>query len=281
MKKSLLFISACLISANAFGQWAVFDASNFQRNVITAKNSAQTVVNQVQQIEYQIRMINNQVKALERLSDSDFWASSGVLDKQLHKLEGVASRVLDADRRIAGVIDSINIFTTPKIDIPGGGQNPARAGVPGGGQNPARAGVPGGGQNPTRTHPTSQPTLTAERLNSWEQDLVAATQAALDSQATIEEVRLFTEQARDVLSQSAQADGQVRQMQSTNLMLGIISTQLGSLAMSTGGAARLAAADTSVETAKEASLRQETDAFLRNPELIEGNEQVFTPGHAR
>ena len=68
MKKTLLAASAALALAlttpAAHAQWAVFDASNFSQNILTAARSLQQINNQIQSLQNEATMILNQGQSL-------------------------------------------------------------------------------------------------------------------------------------------------------------------------------------------------------------------------
>jgi conjugal transfer/entry exclusion protein len=68
----------------------------------------------------------------------------------------------------------------------------------------------------------------------------------------------------DILNRSAGADGEVRQLQSTNQMLGIVSAQLGGLTENLATSTRL----TAMMAAEEAQRREAAAAY--NLKLLEG-----------
>lgn len=238
-----------LAAPAAFAQLAVFDPQNFAQSVKQAENGARMVLNQARQIEYQARMIEHQIRVLERATDSEYWKrGNDSLSGQINKIRRIG-RTAEGVHRRAGAI--YEVFE-PYIAV-GGGEALAAEG----------------------------PAVAPEQLAAWNLDLVAASRLARESQVTVAEVQAANETAAVILAESRDADGQVRQLQSANAMLGNISMQLGDISLSASAAADLAAAATATSAARAAADLAAAERYFEAPALDPSAAQGFSPGRDR
>ncbi|HEY6927295.1 MAG TPA: hypothetical protein VI653_27715, partial [Steroidobacteraceae bacterium] len=57
-----------LWASPSFAQWAVFDAANFQENLLNEFNTASQVTNQITQLAHEVSMLQNQAQHLKNLN---------------------------------------------------------------------------------------------------------------------------------------------------------------------------------------------------------------------
>ncbi|HEY6921894.1 MAG TPA: P-type conjugative transfer protein TrbJ [Steroidobacteraceae bacterium] len=57
-----------LCASRSFAQWAVFDAANFQENLLNEFNTASQVTNQITQLAHEVSMLQNQAQHLKNLN---------------------------------------------------------------------------------------------------------------------------------------------------------------------------------------------------------------------
>lgn len=235
----MLAAALALGAPAASAQLAVFDPQNFGQAVLQAEHGARAVLNQARQIEHQVRMIDNQLKALERLARGDLAGMSGGLAGQLARLRRIARTAESLNRRVGTVRERFGEL------FPSQG-------------------------------PASEPADPALRAR-WRGELMAASRLALAARAELADAERAGLDARAALAASAAADGQVRQLQSANALLGVLAVRLNDVALATGAAADLAAVRTAAAAEGEAADRALLERFLAPRDLADGGEARFGP----
>jgi P-type conjugative transfer protein TrbJ len=199
------FLVVCPGQASAAGI-PVFDVSTFKQSLVTAQQAVQQVANQVTQINHQVQMIQNQVRSLQTLGEGRYSALTGNLITQVTQLNSVMDTVRGVGFQINQVDQQFrNLF-------------------------------------PASTDWSSR-NVTQYRgyFDQWSAQLQDATRTAMKSQGVIENIRANNSEAQHILAQSKSADGEVRQLQATNSMLGILANQLGDMTMAMATSGRVSA----------------------------------------
>ena len=65
---TLATLVLALSASPSFAQWAVFDAANFQENLLNEFNTASQVTNQITQLAHEVSMLQNQAQHLKNLN---------------------------------------------------------------------------------------------------------------------------------------------------------------------------------------------------------------------
>jgi len=94
----------------------------------------------------------------------------------------------------------------------------------------------------------------------------------MKAQSVIERSKNYNDQAASILESSNGADGEVRQLQANNQMLGIVSAQLNGLTENLAASSRITAT-----AAAEAAQRREAEQAYRNKLMTGYGGQNTTP----
>jgi P-type conjugative transfer protein TrbJ len=90
--KKLLLLSAttlALLASPAHAQWAVFDAANYAKNIMTAANTLETINNQIRQLQNEaLNLTNLPFSALQQLRDT-----TSVVNQLIQRAQGLAFSV--------------------------------------------------------------------------------------------------------------------------------------------------------------------------------------------
>ena len=101
----------------------------------------------------------------------------------------------------------------------------------------------------------------------WHDELRNAALASMQAQSSIDQIYADNREIQRVLSQSQTADGTVRQLQSTNRLLGVMAMKLTELWKVQATTARLAATATAIKNTRESQAREEERRFWSNHPL--------------
>lgn len=126
----VLMLAAVAVSASpdpAQAQWAVFDASNFSQNVLTATRELQQVNNQIQSLQHQAQMILNQGQMLVNQGKNLTSLASSPLtmleqDVQrtqalITQAQGLATQVAELDQQFGRQYPMSYSATTPSSQM--------------------------------------------------------------------------------------------------------------------------------------------------------------------
>ena len=94
-------LSIAFASAPAHAQWAVFDASNFSQNVLTAARTLQQINNQITSLQNEAQMLINQARNLANLPFSSLQALQQNIARTqalIAQAQGVAYNVQNIDQ---------------------------------------------------------------------------------------------------------------------------------------------------------------------------------------
>ncbi|NTV61771.1 MAG: conjugal transfer protein [Chlorobiaceae bacterium] len=201
-----------------------FDEATAAMTVIDISNLKQntlTAVRTAQQIQNQLTMISNQVKTLTTLPSSTFGQIKGIYDSNMRELNGIIDDV-------SGISFDLNQIGSQYDQLYPQGQWSNMS----------------SGQY-------------ADILQKWNTELANAAKIAMKAQSTLSRSQDYTNETIDILNRSSGADGEVRQLQSTNQMLGIVSAQLGGLTENLATSTRI----TAMMAAEEAQRREASAAW--------------------
>jgi type IV secretion system protein TrbJ len=199
----------------AFGAWPVIDVANLQRNTVTSVQMVQDVIHQVTQIENQIRQYEAQLQSLRRFDDDVFDEVGRILEWNLRDLDAVLREMNGIGYDLRGVNDELDELF-PRGD----------------------AWEDVGLEE------------YEEYYREWDRELGESARTAMRAQAVVERTRAYHEEAAEILSRSAGAEGHVQQLQAQNQMLGMMSAQIGDLTHVIAASERVAATAAAV-SAKE------------------------------
>ncbi|MBM3163046.1 MAG: conjugal transfer protein [Chlorobi bacterium] len=174
-------------------------------DISNLKQTTLTAVRSAEQIKNQIEQIRNQVRSLQTLPAAAFGPVKSIYDSNMQELNGLLSDVQGISfdlNRIDGQFDQLfPQGTWDQIDF----------------------------------------NRYEQYYRDWTKELSEASKIAMKAQSVVERSQAFNNEAASILSRSAAADGEVRQLQSTNQMLGIMAGQLDGLTLTLAVSARVSA----------------------------------------
>ncbi len=182
-----------------------------------------TALRNAQQIQNQLSMIANQVKTLTTLPSEMFGAVKGIYDSNMRELNSIMSSVQGISfdlNQISSQYDQL--YPQGRWDSMSSGQY-------------------------------------AEIIQKWNTELSNAAKIAMQGQSVIQRSQDYNNEAIAILNRSSGADGEVRQLQSTNQMLGIVSSQLSGLTENLATSSRI----TAMMAAEDAQRREAAAAYNR------------------
>jgi type IV secretion system protein TrbJ len=201
------------------------------------KQNTLTAVRAAQQIQNQLAMISNQVKTLTMLPGETFGAVKGIYEGNMRELNGIIADV-------KGISFDLNQINSQYDQLYPQGQ--------------------------WSNMSTDQ---YADIFRKWNTELANAAKVAMKGQSVLERSQDYNNEAIAILNRSSGADGEVRQLQSTNQMLGIVSAQLGGLTENLATSTRI----TAMMAAEEAQQREASEAV--SWKLIKGYGGWDTAAH--
>jgi P-type conjugative transfer protein TrbJ len=164
-----------------------------------------TAVRTAEQIQNQLEQIRNQVRSLQMLPASTFGPVKSIYDSNMQELNGLLSDVQGISFDLNRIDGQFNqLFpqgSWDQIDF----------------------------------------SRYEQYYRDWTKELSDASKIAMKAQSVVERSQAYNNQAAAILNQSASADGEVRQLQSTNQMLGIMAGQLDGLTQTLAVSARVSA----------------------------------------
>jgi type IV secretion system protein TrbJ len=203
-----------------------FESAAAALTVIDLSNLQQntlTAARTAQQIQNQLAQIANQVKTLTTLPGSTFGAVKGIYDSNMRELNTLLTSV-------QGISFDLNQISSQYDQLyPQGQWNNMSSGQ------------------------------YSDIVRKWNTELANAAKIAMQGQSVIQRSQGYNDEAIAILNRSAGADGEVRQLQSTNQMLGIVSAQLGGLTENLSTSTRI----TAMMAAEEAQRREAAAAYNR------------------
>jgi P-type conjugative transfer protein TrbJ len=164
-----------------------------------------TAVRTAEQIQNQLEQIRNQVRSLQTLPAATFGPVKSIYDSNMQELNGLLSDVQGISFNLNQIDGQFNqLFpqgSWDQIDF----------------------------------------SRYEQYYRDWTKELSEASKTAMKAQSVVERSQAYNNEAAAILSSSAAADGEVRQLQSTNQMLGIMAGQLDGLTQTLAVSARVSA----------------------------------------
>jgi P-type conjugative transfer protein TrbJ len=174
-------------------------------DISNLKQNTLTAVRTAEQIQNQIEQIRNQVRSLQTLPAATFGPVKSIYDSNMQELNGLLSDVQGISFDLNQIDGQFNqLFpqgSWDQIDF----------------------------------------SRYEQYYRDWTKELSEASKIAMKAQSVVERSQAYNNQAAAILNSSAAADGEVRQLQSTNQMLGIMSGQLDGLTQTLAVSARVSA----------------------------------------
>lgn len=202
----------------------VFDGSNFANMIISASNQATQISNQVQQINNLLRGNALSEQALRQLGLGNY---SGVVSKMNAQYQDL-NKILTASKSLNASVSSV--------------------------QSQFKQMYPN-----FQNMKNQSPTQMYQQFGKWSDQLQNANQAAMQAQATINNIKDRNSQISSILQESAGGAGasQVAQLQSSNQMLGVLTQQMNDLHSVMAASARSASEAQAIAQAEKDAMRQE------------------------
>ena len=233
IKKLLVLVAASWLlvapgTVRAAG-WPVMDLSNLPHNVATAVQAAKAVAHAATQIRNQATQIRNQVQSLRTLGDGAYSQLNGLFSGDLNQLEALSSSLGSIEYNMGQIEQQYERVFPPErdwsnIDI----------------------------------------STYQDYFKSWNEEVQRSTKSAMQAQSVLSGVQEKYRQMMNILSQSQSADGEVRQLQASNLMLGLLSSQLNDLMQTTAATGRVTATKEAREAAERAARKRAAEHMMRN-----------------
>ncbi len=195
-----------------------------------------TAIRTAAQIENQLEQIRNQVRTLSTLPSSTFGPIKSIYENNSRELSGLIADV-------QGISFDLN-----QID---GQFNQLY---------------------PTGTWDSINRNQYEQYFQNWNRELTEAAKTAMKAQSVVERSRSYNDQAATILDSSSGADGEVRQLQANNQMLGLVSAQLNGLTENLAASSRITAT-----AAAESAQRREAEQAYRNKLMTGYGGQDTTP----
>ncbi len=213
---TLLVMSLFLLPYGVRAAWPVIDAANLSRNTITSLQTIQDVAHQVTQIQNQIRQYEAMLQTLQSLDSQAFNQVKSLLQSQT-----------DEYNQLFNDLNSIG-YSLGQIDSE---------------------------FNQLFPQGTDWNTIDFSQFEgyfqNWNQELSESAKTAMEAQTLVSKTQQYNDEVNDILSRSMGADGEVRQLQAQNQMMGILSQQLGDLTGNLAASGRLTATLAAQAAAKE------------------------------
>jgi len=192
------------------------------------KQNTLTAIRTAEQIQNQLSMIRNQVRTLSTLPSSTYGQIKGLYDGNMQELNGLIGDV-------QGISFDLNQVNSQFDQLYPQGQWDS--------MNRSQYG---------------------DYFHKWNKELSDAAKIAMRAQTVLQRSEAYNNEAMSILDRSAVADGEVRQLQSTNQMLGIVSAQLSGLTENLSTSTRI----TATAAAEEAQRKEAAAAYSRK--LLQG-----------
>lgn len=174
-------------------------------DISNLKQNTLTAIRTAEQIKNQIEQIRNQVRSLQTLPAATFGPVKSVYESNMQELNGLLSDVQGISfdlNRVDGQFDQLfPQGTWDQIDF----------------------------------------NKYEQYYRDWTKELSEASKIAMKAQSVVERSQAYNNEAATILNRSSAADGEVRQLQSTNQMLGIMAGQLDGLTQTLAVSARVSA----------------------------------------
>jgi len=189
---SLTALLVCALCGQAQAQLAVADASNVIQTTATAINTARQVDQMIQQLRYMESQLKNQVKSLQTIDPTSFSGVERALNQTtslFNSLQSDASVIRWDLQRVGNDFDTL----FPKS------------------------------WKGTRFSEYDK------YYGRWNGQITSSSKASVQAQAQIANLQAANQAAADALSESKNADGEVRQLQLLNQQLAVLQTQMATL----------------------------------------------------
>lgn len=195
-----------------------------------------TAIRTAAQIENQLEQIRNQVRTLTRLPATTFGPIKSIYDNNTRELNDLIADVQGISFDLGQIDGQFNQLY------------------------------------PTGTWDSINRSQYEQYFQNWNRELTEAAKTAMKAQSVVERSRNYNDQAATILDSSTGADGEVRQLQATNQMLGLVSAQLNGLTENLAVSSRITAT-----AAAEAAQRREAEQAYRNKLMTGYGGQDTTP----
>jgi len=220
-----LFLSVFLFSYSALAQFAVFDVANLLQNIIMYLEQIESVAQEYQQVKNSYEQISHELQTLKTLGPSQYANINKLIGDNIVAIDNV-------EKFVKGISYTLsNVEKEYKDNFPNGWDDSTL------GKYQAYS-------------------------SKWIQAQKDAQQDAMRAQSVIGNIKTRHNQVQSILSESQGADGEVRQLQAANQLLGQLSGQLADLTQELTVSDRMNATAQSVQTSRDAASQQITDKSL-------------------
>jgi type IV secretion system protein TrbJ len=220
-----LFLSVFIFSYSALAQFAVFDIANLIQNIVMYLEQIESVAQEYQQVKNSYEQISHELQTLKTLGPSQY--------ANINKLIGANIIAIDnIEKLVKGIGYTLSNVEKEYADN-----------------------FPNGWDDSTLGKYQAY-------SSKWIQAQKDAQQDAMRAQSVIGNIQIRHNQVQSILSESQGADGEVRQLQAANQLLGQLSGQLADLTQELSVSDRMNATAQSVQTSRDAASQQIVDDSL-------------------
>jgi type IV secretion system protein TrbJ len=227
-----LFLSVFLFCHSVLAQFAVFDVANLIENIIMYLEQIESVAQEYQQVKNSYEQISHELQTLKTLGPSQYANITKLIGDNIVAIDTV-------EKCVKGISYTLsNVEKEYKDNFPNGWDGS---------------------------------TLGKYQAYSakWIQAQKDAQQDAMRAQSVIGNIKTRHNQVQGILSESQGADGEVRQLQAANQLLGQLSGQLADLTQELTVSDRMNATAQSVQTSRDAASQQIVDDSLATFKTID------------
>ena len=218
-------LSLVFATAPAHAQWAVFDASNFSQNVLTAARTLQQINNQITSLQNEAQMLINQARNLANLPYSSLQA----LEQNIARTQALVARA----QGIAYNVQNIDqAFRTSYA--------------------------------PASASQTDQQ-LVAGAQARWQQSVQALQDAMRAQATVVGNIPNSSAQMSSLVTASQGATGALQATQAGNQLLGLLAQQLSDLISTVAAQGRAQALESAQRQAAASQGQEQLRRFLQTP----------------
>lgn len=222
MKKRIVTLLVMFLSllpfGKAFGMISVIDAANLSKNTVTSIQMVQDVMHQVTQINNQIQQYQAMLQSLQTLDTNTFNQVKSLLDAQTNEFNQIYSNVDAIGYGLSGIDSQFNQLFPKNTDW-----------------------------NSIQFNQFEQ------YYKDWNKELSESARTSMQAQTAVQRTQQYNNEIASILARSQVADGEVRQLQAQNQMMGVLSQQLGDLTSNIASAGRVSATMAARAAAQEES----------------------------
>lgn len=241
MKKlTIMLLTSWLSISTAFAVDLVFDAKTFAEAGKTAVEAANTAANTAVMVGNTYTMIKNQVQALQTFPEDKWQQVKGAFEDNEQQVESLLLNMKGISFDMDGIDGSFADMFPEGTDW----------------------------SNINLSDYSSY-------FSKWGDEIKNASSNAMKGQSILDKIGKNNETIQGILKQVEGADGQVRQMQNANQMLGLLGNQLGDISASLATTGKLTATATAQAQAETEAQRELMDKYSKQVEVPQNDGKKY------